>query len=154
MSEPIVSYGGAGAGETYLDQGGRGVAAGRDAPFPYIAVQPAATVLSANGNSTDYYSGGRGVDVCLNITAMTGTSPTLTLTIEGRDPISGQYFTLLASSAIAATGFTHLQASAGIAVAANSTANIQLPPIWRVRWTIGGSASPTVTCSISATPLA
>lgn len=148
-----MSFDAASSGDQYLDQGGRGVEPSRDASYPNIVVQPAGTVLNASGNSVDYYSGASGLDVYFNITALTGTTPSLTVTIQGKDPVSGQYYTILASAAVTTAVFTHLQAVDGIAVAANLTANMQMPPIWRLAWTIGGSAGPTVTCSISATPL-
>jgi len=91
----------------------------------------------------------KGIAVSVNISAISGTSPTLTVTLEGKDSTSGQYYTLLASSALNATGFTRLRVYPGLAVTANASANDLLPPIWRVRTTIGGTG-PSVTATVAA----
>lgn len=92
----------------------------------------------------------RGVQIGVNITAGTGTTPTLQVIIEGKDAASGAYYTLLASAAIAATaGFTLLTVYPGLTAAANSIANQVLPRVWRVRTVIGGT-TPAVTATVGA----
>jgi hypothetical protein len=91
----------------------------------------------------------RGLQLGINITAIAGTSPTLTVIVEGLDEASGQYYTLLSSAALAATGFTLLSVYPGIAAAANSAASQVLPKSWRVRYTIAGT-TPAVTATIGA----
>lgn len=109
---------------------------------------------AAGGNGTDQTNvNARGVTVVVDITAITGTGPTYTVTIEGKDPVSGKYFTLLASAALSAVGTTVLTVYPGCAAAANSVANLPLPRTWRVRDTIGGT-TPAVTATVSAITLA
>lgn len=106
---------------------------------------------SAGAASADQLNvNSRGVQVGVNITAGTGTSPTLQVIIEGKDAASGTYYTLLASAAIAATpGFTLLSLYPSLTAVANSVANQVLPRVWRVRTVIGG-ATPAVTATVGA----
>lgn len=94
----------------------------------------------------------RGLNLYINITALTGTGPTVTVIIEGKDPVSGQYFTLLSSTALSAIGFTRLIVYPGIAVTANFSDNDALPGTWRVRVVVGGTG-PAATGTISASLL-
>lgn len=71
------------------------------------------------------------------ITAPTGTSPTLTLTINGMDT-AGNLFPLGSTSALNATGNTLLEVGPGL-----GTNNHIIPALGSVSWVIGGSASPT-----------
>lgn len=108
------------------------------------------TAASASGNTMDLTNGvGRGVRVNVNITALTGTSPTLTVTIQGKDAASGTYYTILASTALSATGFTRLTIYPGLTAAANSIASDIVPRDWRIAYTIGGT-TPAVTATIGA----
>lgn len=91
-----------------------------------------------------------GVLVYIDIDAISGTSPTLTVTIQGKSPVSGEYHTILASPALTATGLTILRVYPGLTAAANSIANDVLPSSWRVISAIGGT-TPSVTATISAT---
>lgn len=103
-----------------------------------------AATTSANGGDQDNFVG-RGLHVTVDLTAFSGTS--ITVTIEGKDPLSGKYYTLLASAALAAVATTVLKVYPGLTAAANVTASDILPRIWRVKTTI---ASATVTGTINA----
>ena len=92
---------------------------------------------------------GRGLQLGINISAISGTTPTLTVIIQGKDVASGQYYTLLASAALNATGFTLLTLYPGAPTTANSSAPQVLPRTWRVSWTISGT-TPSVTGTIGA----
>lgn len=94
-------------------------------------------------------SGDRGILVYIDITAISGTSPTLTVNLEGKDEFSGKYYTFLQSAALTAVGVTVLRVYPGLTAAANLTANDVLPGMYRVRTTIGGT-SPSVTATINA----
>jgi uncharacterized membrane protein YccC len=105
---------------------------------------------SAGGNSVDQNNAqARGVVVGVNISAITGTSPTLTVTVQGKDTASGEYYTLLESTALAAVGFTTLTVLPGVTAAANVAASLPLPATWRVLYAIGGT-TPAVTGTIGA----
>lgn len=110
--------------------------------------------LTAQGvgtvNGTDQVNEqGRGVQVGINITTLTGTSPTVTVTIEGKDAASGVYYTLLASAAIAATGFTLLTLYPGAPTTANVSSPQVLPATWRVKAVVAGT-TPAATATIGA----
>lgn len=91
----------------------------------------------------------RGLKLVIDITAITGTTPSLTVTIQGKDPVSGKYFNILASAALTATGTTVLTVYPGLTAAANVTANDVLPRNWRVISAIAGT-TPAVTATIAA----
>lgn len=91
----------------------------------------------------------RGVQIGVDITAITGTSPTLTVIVEGLDDASGKYYTLLSSAALTATGTTLLTVYPGVTAAANGAASQALPKTWRIRYTIGGTG-PAVTATVGA----
>ena len=111
-------------------------------------------VLSAAGlgtvNTADLYNiPCKGVVVVINITAITGTTPTLTVTVQGKAPAGNVYYTILASAALAATGQTVLRVYPGLTAAANLTASDVIPRTWRISYTIGGT-TPAVTATIDA----
>lgn len=110
----------------------------------------AASAGVTGGNQLN--DGCRGVAVGVNISALTGTTPTLTVFVEGYDGASGQWYTLLQSTALNAVGFTLLRVYPGLTAAANSAANAVLPATWRVRTVIGGT-SPAVTATVGASTL-
>lgn len=108
------------------------------------------TAASSGVNSADQTNlSGRGINLVIDVTAISGTSPTLTVTLQGKDTASGQYYTILASAALTATGVTVLQVFPGAAVTANVSANAQLPRTWRISTAIGGT-TPSVTATIGA----
>src|SRR5689334_18301024 len=105
---------------------------------------------SAGVSSPDQVNAGAaGLKVVVDITALGGTSPTLTVIIEGKDTASGKYFTILSSTALAAVATTVLTVYPGVAASANVAANDVLPRTWRVRTVIGGT-TPAVTATIGA----
>src|SRR5574340_1113816 len=110
---------------------------------PFNDAAAAGTYLSADIPNLSH----AGLMVYINITALTGTGPQLVVTIQGKDPVSGQYFTLLASAALTATGFTRLLIYPGVAATANFSDNDVLPPTWRIQAVVSGT-TPTVTATI------
>lgn len=109
------------------------------------------TAASTSGQSADQNGLGiRGMKVGVNCTAVSGTSPTLAVAIQGKDP-SGTYFTILQSASITTTGFTLLSVYPGMASTANVSANDFIPQTWRISYTIGGT-TPSFTCTISSMP--
>lgn len=111
----------------------------------------AAQTTSVNGADQTNING-RGVQVGVNITALTGTAPTLTITIQGKDAASGVYYNLLQSAAITATGFTLLTLYPGAAATANVSAPQVLPATWRVIAAIAGT-TPAVTATVGASQI-
>ena len=100
--------------------------------------------ISASGNGVDQTNqNSRGITVGINVTAVTGS---IVVTIQGKDPASGTYYTLLASAAIAAPAFSTLTLYPGDAVTTNISANGNLPSQFRIAYTI---VTGPVTCTIS-----
>lgn len=106
------------------------------------------TAATASGNSGDQTNyNGRGIQVGVNITAITGTTPSLVVTIQGKDVASGVYYTLLQSAALTATGFTLLTVNPGGLTTANVASPQVLPRTFRILYTIAGT-TPSVTATI------
>jgi hypothetical protein len=105
-----------------------------------------ARATSINGNDLDNTSS-IGATVVIDITAITGTTPTATFTVEGKDEVSGKYYTILASTALNSTGTTVLRIYPGLTAAANSVASSLIPKIFRVTCTITGT-TPAVTATV------
>jgi hypothetical protein len=87
--------------------------------------------------------------VICNVSAITGTSPTITVTVQGRDFVAGTYYTILASTAVGTTGVITLAVGPGLANVANVSAGDILPATWRVITTIGGTG-PAVSATVTA----
>lgn len=83
----------------------------------------------------------------VNISAASGTNPTTTVTIEGKDSVSGTYYTILASSALAAVTSQLLAVGPGITVASNKSVADFMPAIFRITVAYGGT-TPTIAGTI------
>jgi hypothetical protein len=128
-----------------------------------IAVLPAGTVLNygatgGTGNSASYTNRDcRGVAITVKNTAGAGTSPTLTVKLQeqfsgaGWVDVAGATTAAIAAGTPATTTFVLYP---GVTVAANAGVSRPLAKAWRLFYTIGGTATPTVTCSIDAALLA
>lgn len=116
-----------------------------------IATLAAAAVTTNTADMTNPLH--KGVKVVVDVTAITGTTPSLVVTIQGKDVKSGKYFTILASASLTATGTVVLTVYPGAATSANVSANDVLPATWRVLMTIAGT-TPAVTATIGASKLA
>lgn len=90
----------------------------------------------------------RGLVMVLDVTAVP-TVETLTLVIEGKDSASGKYYTILQSTASAATGTVVLRVYPGLTASANLVANDVLPRTWRARVVHSASGSFTYTLGAS-----
>lgn len=112
----------------------------------YTALRLTAAAASVNSGDLDNLAGSA-VAFVIDITAITGTTPTATFTVEGKDPISGKYYTILASAALSATGTTVLRVFPGATAAANLSANDFVPKVFRVSCTIAGT-TPAVTATV------
>lgn len=105
----------------------------------------ASAARTASVNSADQVNlSGDSVHVIVDVTAY--TSGTLTVSVQGKDPASGKYYTLLSSAALAATGTTVLKVGKGLPATANVSANDLLPLVWRV--SVVGASTPIATFSV------
>lgn len=93
-----------------------------------------------------------GIILNINCSARSGTSPTLDVKIQGKDPESGTWYDVpnAAATQITATGHTSFRLGPGLAATAGVSANTFLPYSWRVVATVGGT-SPNFTYSVGAT---
>lgn len=113
----------------------------------------ALTTLSAasvGGNSTDQINyNGRGLQLVIDITAISGTTPVLTVTVQGKDIASGKYYNLLVSSPLSTVSTILLSIYPGVSAAANISISQALPRTFRILYTITGT-TPAVTATIGA----
>lgn len=85
--------------------------------------------------------------VVIDVTAA-GVTPSVVVSVDGVDALTGKLFSLLASSAITAVGTTVLKIGPGITAAANLAAALFLPETVQVTVTHGNAI--TITYSVSA----
>lgn len=91
---------------------------------------------------------GSGVEVIVDVSVNAGGAGSITMNIRAKDPISGNYVTILASAAIVAVGTTRYRVHPGIAVVGNATASDTVPHDWNVQ-VVANNANP-MTYSVSA----
>ncbi len=110
----------------------------------------ASAARTAALNTPDQTNAARatGIVLVVDITAITAT-PLVTFTLQGKDPVSGKYYTILASAALAAVSTTVLKVFPGATPAANLAANDCLPRVWRVAVTVGDADSATYSLGYS-----
>lgn len=112
------------------------------------AIVLASAARTATVNSADFSNYNfKGLHLTVNVSSITAT-PSIVVNLQGKDPISGTYYTLLSSTAITATGLTVLKICPGIAPIVNRATSDILPLTWRVNVT-HGDADP-ITYSIGA----
>jgi hypothetical protein len=113
----------------------------------------AAGALTASGNTVDFENlYGLGAHFFFNVTAVSGTTPTIIFSIDEKDPVSGNYVSILKTASITAANSPNpvkLTVYPGVVAAANSVANDFMPRMWRLSWVITGT-TPSITCSVGA----
>ena len=116
-----------------------------------ITIAPsAARAATASLTSSTYTNPGyKGIKVYLDVT-LDPASASITLTLQGKDPLSGDWHTLLASAAVTSvtTGPNVYTIFPGAPVTSNVSANTFLPRVWRV--IVVGADTDSMTYSISA----
>lgn len=83
----------------------------------------------------------------VNVSAATGTSPTTQVTIQGKDSVSGTYYTILAGAALSGVTTAVMTVGKGLTAASNTVANDFLPAVFRFSVTYGGT-TPTIAGTI------
>lgn len=109
----------------------------------------AATTTQTSPDQTNV-NGSRGVKVVIVTTAI-GTG-SVTVTIQGKDKISGSYYTLLAGAAVVTNTTNVYTVFPGAPVTANVSANDELPETWRVTVTANNANAATYTVGASLLP--
>jgi hypothetical protein len=130
--------------------------AGLDATLIPSASYAVGTVLSntsiagANNPTGNLFTVGSGIVVVVDVTNVGGAG-TVTVFIEGYDATSGKYYTLLATTALAAVATTVLTIAPAAPVTANVSTNMITPRQVRARAVVAGNA---VTFSVGASVIA
>jgi hypothetical protein len=104
---------------------------------------PADVELEAGGH--------RGLVLVVDVTAVTLT-PSITVTVKGLDPVSGQDWTILASAAITTVSTTVLRVHPSLTAAANLVAEDLLAPQMAVAVAHGDADSITYSVTAHLTP--
>ena len=120
----------------------------------FLSVYPSAsrltTINSAALGAVDHNTGPyTGMIVDIDITAYTGAT-NVVFTVQGKDPESQAYYTLLASAALTATGHTVLRIDPRVPASANVAAQASLPRQFRIIATVTGTAT-VLTYSVAVT---
>jgi hypothetical protein len=119
------------------------------APNRSVSVATLTALGAGTVNTADFTNPrSRGLQLIIDITAITGT-PTLTVTIQGKDPVSGKYYALLVSTALNAVATTVLRVYPGLTASNNLVASDIVPSTWRVSYVVAGG-TPVVTAKIAA----
>ena len=87
-------------------------------------------------------------DFVFNVTLDPGTA-SVTPSIQGKDPLSGAYYTILTGAAVAATGVTVMRVGPSIIAAANVAANAILPKEFRVSVAVADAESLTYSFGVT-----
>lgn len=101
----------------------------------------AARVASENGaDQSNRFA--KGIIFTVDMTAVTATG-SIVFTLQGKDPVSGKWYTILASAAVTAVATTTYTVFPGAPATANVSANFQLPKTWRLIATAANGVSMT-----------
>ena len=111
-----------------------------------IASQVITADVSATVSNTPPLTHGQ---IIINVSARTGGS--ITPSIQGYDPASGTWYTILTGTAISSVSQQVLQVGPNFAASANVSANTILPSLWRVMLT-SSSANLTASVGINLAP--
>lgn len=117
-----------------------------------LQLAPAAQRSVTGAGSTMVNKVGNGIVLVVKTTAGEGTSPTVTVKLQGF--ANGIWYDIpgAATAAISnMTAETVLTVCPGVAATANVSVAQPVPRIFRAYWTIGGTDTPKVTFSIQAT---
>jgi len=106
---------------------------------------------TVSGNSADQVNyNARGAILILRVTAVSGTSPTLDVFVEAKDPASGVYDRIARFTQMTAAGWRDLVVYPGATDVQGYVADqndVPLPRTWRISYTIGGT-NPSFTFSV------
>ena len=111
-----------------------------------LALQVAGTV---NGSDLENRSA-KGCVCVVDLTATSGT-PTGVFTIEGKDPVSGKYYTILASAELGTVATTVLRVYPGLTAATNLVVSDILPNVFRVTCVVAGTDTPKISATVGVT---
>ncbi len=141
-----VPYGLLTVGVNYLYNGDALDTLERQRSNQAIELLASAAVSSTVSSSDETNHNSKGAHFIIDVSAI-ASAGTITVSIQGKDSISGNYYDILVGSTITATGTTALKVYPGIGQIPNGSASDILPRTFRVTCTYGGSG--TITYSVS-----
>lgn len=97
---------------------------------------------TASGNTSDFINiACIGIQLYLDVTAVTGTSPTLNVKLQAKDPTTDGYFDIPGAffSEVSSTGKHVLTVYPGADVAQTDASGSAVPRTYRVAFTLGGT---------------
>ena len=112
-----------------------------------VQVFPSQTFTASTLNSNTFTNlGYKGGHLIVNISAW--TSGTVTVTLQGFDGTSGQWYTILQSPALSTTGTSPIimKVYPGATILGNYSTSDFIPIVWRVQLT--GASTPSMTLSV------
>jgi hypothetical protein len=117
-----------------------------------IIVIPSAVYTSTQTSALQTNLRGRGVVLYIKTGTFGATASAITVTILGKDPVSGSTYTILQSASLSASSFVVLRVYPFLTASANLIVNDVLPATWLVTaqatgWGTGGSTL-GVACSL------
>lgn len=121
------------------------------ASFQHLELLASAARTAAVNTPDQSNLGCKGVRIVIDIT-VDPAAAAVTYTLQGKDPISGKYYTILASAALAAVATTTLTVYPGITATANVSASNVLPAVWRVAVTVADTDSMTYSVNAELLP--
>lgn len=104
-----------------------------------VLASAARTTTQTQADQTNYNH--RGIVAVLDMTTV--GSGSVTLEIDGKDPVSGKYYALLTGAAVITNSTNIYRVYPGLTAATNATANDVLPRTWRIKVTANNSNSCT-----------
>lgn len=110
-----------------------------------------AKTVSGNSAAAITNHSASGVILFVNVSAVSGTTPTLAVRVQVQDPVSTTWVDVPGAVTASITGVSlvTLALYPGVTVAANAAVSYPLPRTWRLAWTIGGT-TPSFTFSVGA----
>lgn len=99
---------------------------------------------AASGNTPDFTNiSGAGAIVFVDITAVAGATPNMTVKLQSKDPVSGNYVDIpgAVTASLTAIGTYMLAVRPGITVVANQAIAQPVPRTFRLVYTIGGGTT-------------
>ncbi len=108
----------------------------------------ASAARTASADSADFTNfNAKGAHFIIDVSAIAAT-PSIVVTIQGKDPVSNEYYDILIGMAITAVGTTVLKVYPGIGQIVNGAASDILPRIFRV--SVANADADSITYSIGA----
>lgn len=113
----------------------------------------ASSAKTATGNSASALTNhsASGAVLFINVSAASGTTPTLVVRAQMQDPVGAGWIDIPGAATASITGISNVALAIypGATVAANAAVSYPLPRVWRLAWTITGT-TPSFTFSVGA----